>query len=649
MFRRLALGGVLALLAAGGLHLGCGRGAPPAPENRVIVLGFDGMDYEMVQTLMADGRLPNFSRLSKVGSLTPLQTSVPPQSPVAWSEFITGLDAGGHGIFDFIHRDPETMIPYLSTSKVTAGESHPFGKWQIPGSGDIQLLRHGTPFWEVLEDHGVPTTIIRMPANFPPSGSASLELSGMGTPDILGTPGTFSFYTSELFAFEGEDISGGEIYPVEMWENEVEGTLYGPDNPFLVEKTKLSTEFKAYIDPIEPVIKLEVGDEERVLAVGEWSDWVPIQFDLVPTQTLTAMARFYLKRLEPEFELYVTPLNIDPQDPAMPISTPETYAADLAAATGRFYTQGMPEDTKTLSGGVFSIKEFLHQARLAGEEFKEQYKYVLSRFESGFLFYYFGNLDQISHMMWRTMDPDHPGYKEKRDQRHAGVIPKIYEEFDAIVGYTMERLGQDDTLIVMSDHGFTSWRRSFHLNAWLHQNGYLAVKNRDLSNDPGFFSNVDWSRTRAYGLGLNGLYINIRGRDRNGIVDPADRNELMDEIGEKLLATLDPESAAPAVTKAYQRDKIYTDRGYLDLGPDMLVGYAKRTRGSSESGIGEVGPEVFSDNTDEWSGDHCMDHEAVPGILLTSRPLRKPATRLKNLAASVLAEFGIENFPPREG
>jgi predicted AlkP superfamily phosphohydrolase/phosphomutase len=262
------------------------------------------------------------------------------------------------------------------------------------------------------------------------------------------------------------------------------------------------------------------------------------------------------------------------------------------------------------------------------------------------LFYYFGNLDQVSHMMWRPMDPGHPAYDEAVDAPFRSVIEDIYAELDEVVGRTLDSMPEGTTLIVMSDHGFTSWRRSFHLNSWLRDQGYLVVRDPYLKKDPGLFMNVDWARTRAYGLGLNGLYINLRGRERSGIVSANARDLLLEEIEAKLLATLDPTTGQPAVTRVYRRDDYYRDRGYLEIGPDVLVGYAKGTRGSNESALGEVGPDVLTDNTEQWSGDHCMDHETVPGILLTNRKLKKPVTELKNLAAAILAEFGIDTFPP---
>ena len=647
--------GLLVLLLVGGLSgatlvtSACGRKASATGSPGVIVLGFDGMDYGLTSQLMAEGRMPNFSRLAVQGFFSKLETSVPPQSPVAWSEFITGLDAGGHGIFDFVHRDPKTMLPYLSTSRAVQGEPRlKIGRWQIPGSGSIELRRHGKPFWEVLEENGVETAIIRMPANFPPSGTASRELSGMGTPDLLGTPGTFAFYTSELFAFQDKDISGGKVYEVYPYDNKVEATLYGPKNPFLQESRQTEAPFTVYIDPDLDVVKLVVGHEERILKVGEWSDWVPVDFSFVPTQGVRAIVRFYLKQAHPELELYVSPLQIDPASPALPISTPESFATELAEATGRFYTQGMPEDTKTLTGGVFSRAEFLAQADLTGEEIFVQYKHMLKEFDGGLLFYYFGNLDQISHVMFRPMDPEHPAYDPEKDPPFSEVVVKVYENFDQIVGYTLDNLALDTRLVAMSDHGFASWRRAFHLNTWLEKNGYLTLRSggRDKKD---LYSSVDWTRTKAYGLGLNGLYLNIRGRERDGAVDPAERDELMEELVHKLLAYQDPVTGLSAVTKVYKREEVYRDRGHLELGPDLVVGYAKGVRASFESAIGEIGPTILTDNTEEWSGDHCMDHEAVPGILLSNRPLLRPAGRLKELAGALLADFGVKKFPIQGG
>jgi predicted AlkP superfamily phosphohydrolase/phosphomutase len=512
----------------------------------------------------------------------------------------------------------------------------------------VELLRQGQPFWEVLEQRGVPTTVIRMPANFPPSGSATRELSGMGTPDLRGTYGTFGLYTSEPFAFVGQTLSGGAVHQVKPRNGVMSAALEGPDNPFLRTPERVRAEFTAHLDQTSSHVKLVIGDEERLLAVGEWSDWVPVSFPLAPTQSLAGEVRFYLKALEPFFELYASPINIDPLAPAMAVSHPGGYAAELAEATGRFYTQGMPEDTNGLKAGVLTDAEFLTQARLAGEENIRQYRYVLDHFDDGLLFYYFGNVDQVSHMMWRARDPQHPAYDADKDGPNQAVVEELYRGLDIIVSETLARLQSEDLLVVMSDHGFTTWRRAFALNSWLREQGYLTLVDSRRTDDAGFFANVDWSRTRAYGLGLNALYVNVKGRERDGSVEPAARAALANEIGARLLATVDPGTGLPAITKVYPREQIYNLTGNEEIAPDLVVGYAKGTRGSDESALGGLSREVFTTNTSAWSGDHCMDHETVPGILLTSRPLKRPAASIQYLAASILAEFGAEDFPRPE-
>jgi len=648
--RRLAIAAlalVVPALAAGLSATGCGR--QPRAVPRVVILGLDGLDYDLCARLMSEGRLPGLSRLAKMGGFSRLGTAIPAQSPVAWSDFTTGHDAGVHGIFDFIHRDPATMEPYLSTSR-TDPPKHvlTFGRWQFPlSSGKVELLRHGRAFWEILQQHGVPTAVLRIPADFPPSGTAGHELSGMGTPDVLGGYGTFSYYTTDRLAFLGQTISGGHVYRVEEADGVVHAQLVGPDHP--LKRTpeggtaeKLTADFSVYLDPDRPVVKIVVGDEERVLQQGEWSDWVPISFDLVPTQHLPVQARFYLKQVRPQLGLYVSPLNFDPYTPALPISQPASFAGELADACGRFYTQGMPEAYAALNAGVFTRDEFLAQARIAGQEIQDELPYALRRFDRGLLFFYEGNTDLVAHMLWRPMDPGHPAYDPVADPPYADAVPQTYVKADQLVTYTLDHVSPDTLVIAMSDHGFTSWRRTFHLNAWLHQHGYLTVKDESLPPGRELLTNVDWTRTRAYGFGLNALYLNLRGREKDGIVEPADRDRLLADIKNGLEATIDPWNGKPAVGHVYLRDQTYSAGPERAIGPDAVIGWTKGTRGSDESALGEVERDVLTNNDKPWSGDHEMDSPSIPGILATSRPLKRPAHNLRELNASLLAEYGIK-------
>jgi predicted AlkP superfamily phosphohydrolase/phosphomutase len=632
---------VLVLCAAA-----CREAGDPAPGRRVVVLGFDGLDHALTQRLLGEGRLPNLARLATSGTFQALATSVPPQSPVAWSEFITGLDAGGHGIFDFVHRDPATMLPYLSTTRTEPpARVLRFGEWQIPLSGGrVTLLRHGSPFWSRLEEQGVPAWILRMPANFPPSGQASRELSGMGTPDILGTYGTFSAFTT-AGRYGTEDFRS-QVFTAPLENGVFRAELGGPPDPLRRDGRALTFPFTAFVDAERSVARIVLGDEEALLAEGEWSEWLPVAFELaMPGQRLRAMVRFYLRRVRPELQLYATPLNLDPLAPALPISTPPDFAAELARANGRYYTQGMPEDTKALTGGVFDRDDFLRQAAMTAAENRRQLRWLLDRFTGGLLFFYFGHIDQVSHMLWAALDSTHPGHDPAADARYVGVITGLYLQADSIVGEVLARLDGDDVLLVMSDHGFTSWKRAVNLNTFLAERGYLAVDTASATDDAAYFPGVDWSRTQAYALGLNGLYVNLRGRERVGTVPRAERSALMAELSGALLRLTDPETGERVIARVYNRDETYADTGHADIGPDLVVGYAKGYRGSNESALGQVLRPVIRDNLDAWSGDHAMVHDAVPGVLFSSRALGRPVASLRDLAGAVLAEFGLPGSP----
>jgi predicted AlkP superfamily phosphohydrolase/phosphomutase len=370
---------------------------------------------------------------------------------------------------------------------------------------------------------------------------------------------------------------------------------------------------------------------------------VPIALPMLAGSTLPGEVRFLLKSLSPYFELYVSPINLDPMAPALPISTPEDYAAELATAEGRFYTQGMPEDTRARNVEALTEPQLLAQARLTADENRRQFRYVLDRVHDGLLFYYFGHVDQVSHVTWRSLDPGHPAYTDA-DAAFRAVIPELYVEMDAVVGEAMARLGPNDLLVVMSDHGFAPWRRAMNVNAWLRDHGYLAVTSPQAGLGAGL-TGVDWTTTRAYAVGLNGVYLNLQGREAKGIVAPAEAARLADEIAAALEATTDPATGAPAVTRAFVARTTFAGQRYPALSPDIVMGYARGTRVSSDSALGIVAADVFSDNREPWSGDHSMDPAHVPGVLFTSRPLKVPADRLQTLAASILAEFGVDGFP----
>lgn len=640
---------ILAVLFAAATFLGgvffltsCRRGLAVTDGKRVLILAFDGFDPLIADRLMRQGSMPNFSRLQERGDFRKLATSIPPLTPVAFSNFITGMNPGSHGIFDFIHRDPATLAPYLSTSRVEAPKrTMRLGSWIFPlSSGKVELLRRGKAFWEILTDKGIPAVIDGIPANFPPVETEARSLSGMGTPDIQGTYGTFSFFTDSL-PENVEELSGGQLFPVAVVNHQVEAALQGPNNTFREGAAAATADFVVSIDPQSPVAKIAIQDKEIVLNQGEWSDWVRVEFELIPfLKSVTGICRFYLKEVHPHFKLYVTAINLDPVAPALPISTPGGYAKELANEVGLFYTQGIPEDTKALNGGIFNEGEFLTQAQMVLHERLAMLQDELQRFRSGLLFFYFGTTDPVQHMLWAAMDENHPGHGVTEDKKYGGAIEELYRQIDRILGTVLAKIDDKTTLIVMSDHGFAPFYRYFNLNTWLIENGYLVLQGEPGPGVNTIFQNADWKQTRAYGVGLNGLYINLYGRERAGSVAARDQEKLEDEIIRKLLEVRDPLTGNQVIARVYKASDVYSG-DYVGRAPDLIMGYNRGYRISSKSALGEIQKEALGNNMEKWSGDHAMAAELVPGVLFTNKKIKAANPSLVDLTVTVLAEFGI--------
>jgi predicted AlkP superfamily phosphohydrolase/phosphomutase len=422
----------------------------------------------------------------------------------------------------------------------------------------------------------------------------------------------------------------------------VRAQLVGPVNTFRKGEPKITVDFTVSVDPVNPAAKITVQDNEILLNVGEFSDWVHVKFVAVPfLQSVSGTCRFYLKEVRPDFGLYVSPINIDPLDPALPISTPADYAADVAEEIGCFYTQGMPEDTKAFSADVLGVEDYLKQTKIVLDERLAMYDHVLNEFKEGLLFFYFCSLDQNSHMLWWLIDADHPLYDADLAQKYGHVLYDIYHQMDDVLGKALAKVDADTTLIVMSDHGFAPFNYSFNLGTWLKDNGYLALTD---DTEGEFYSNVDWEHTRAYPLGLNGLYINQRGREGSGIVPASEKNALVDEIAEKLEVVRDPANGRQVIARVYKTREVYTNADE-NMVPDAIVGYDSGYRASWETAIGSFPKVLIADNLDRWSGDHCIAAEVVPGILVTNKKVKLADPRLRDLTPTILLEFGVT--PPQ--
>ncbi len=635
----LRLLGLGACAVGAGALMGCSRSVPrgPTASRQALILGFDGMDPGLLRRYMKSGHLPNLAKLAKMGGFTPLRSSMPPQSPCAWATFITGMDPGGHGIYDFIHRDPKSYGPQLSTSSTSGPERMvSLGDVRIPLSApEVTLHRKGPAFWNVLAEHGVPATIYKIPSNFPPEPSEQRTISDLGTPDLQGSYGHFSFFTEEP---EGAytDVSGGTVYHVRVRDGVLEAALRGPENVFRDSQERADVPFTVYVDPSNPVARIDIQDHRVLLSEGEWSEWLRLNFKfLTGIASTTGICRVYLKSVRP-LQLYISPVNIDPLSPAMPIATPDGYAAELADAIGLYYTQGMAEDTKALQEGVFTDDEFIEQARFVHEERVRAFEFELDRFEEGVLFAYFSSSDLPVHMFYRAIDPESPMFSPELAERHGDIIRRIYGGLDSVLGRAMQALDDDALVMVMSDHGFAPYRRSFDLNGWLVENGYLVV---DDGNGPAY-ERADWAHSKAYAMGFNGLYVNQVGREAEGTVPPGPaKQKLLEEIAGKLAELRDPLTGARIFRRVFNPEREYIDRPDEDVAPDLVLGYERGHRGSWESAVGEIAPQVWADNLDKWSGDHCMDAEVVAGVLLCNRPIEADRPGLEDIAPTIISYY----------
>jgi len=544
------------------------------------------MDPAFVERHWAD--LPNLARLRQRGSYSHLETTYPPQSPVAWSTFITGLDPGEHGIFDFVHRDPVTLEPYLSTDR-TIGPRFTLrlGPWELPLSRSrVVSLRKGRAFWEYLSDRSIPVTIVRIPANYPPSEAGS-ELAGMGTPDLRGTEGTFTYYTDDPAEISHE-VPGGLIRKVEVNGGHVELRVDGPPNTLRRDHSYASAQLSVDVDPDRPFARLQMGKEMAIVRKGEWSGWLPADFPLLPhIASARGMFRIYAKQLHPRFELYVSPVNVDPEEPALPISTPGSYSREVAASMGRWSTLGIPEDTSALRQGVFDLPEFLSQSRLVLDDERRLLNDALRRFTGGLLFFYFSSVDQNSHVLWG---------------KHDAELLEIYRAVDQSIGEVMRRQTAAE-LMVMSDHGFAAFNRAVNLNTWLVSRGL---------------------RSKAYALGLNGLYLLDKRVGR--------------EVQQQLLDLRDPANGIRMIASVTETNPSPENRS---IAPDLIVGYRAGYRASWQTALGESPEGLVSDNDDAWIADHCIDPREVPAVLFSTRTIRATAPRLKDLPVSLLELYGV--------
>lgn len=601
-------------------------------DRKVVVLGFDGIDPKLIEKMMDDGELPNFADLRKTGSYEHLETTNPSQSPVAWASFAAGLEPGKTGIFDFIIRDPGTYR--LSTSISNFDKDKPG-----------RVIKNKC-FWNYLSRKKIPAVIIKCPLTFPPDKVYGKMLSGMGVPDILGTEGTFSFYTSE-FINDGGD-TGGKVFHV----NKSDIMIMDLTGPRILKSNKspenIKIPFKVTLLSGKKGARIEFQNNKFNLNAGEWSGWKEVVFKTGAFKKIRGILKFYLIETEPEFKLYATPVNFDPRKPFFPISYPGKYAKELADKLGLYYTQGMPIDTWAVNEERLSEENLLEQMEAVFKQDKAVFDFEFGRFEKGVFFYYFGSTDTVQHMFWKYTDPLHPLYEDVAAQKYKNVIRDWYRKADNILGDAMKKLNETDTVIVLSDHGFNSFRRAVHVNAWLKQNGYLALKDPAAAEGRELLADIDWPKTRAYALGFGAIYINQKGRERDGIVEPGEKTDLLKkEIAQKIALWNDEKYNKKVVNNIYFKEDIFSGKEN-DVFPDLYAGFNIGYRASWQTALGGVPGPLIEDNLKKWSGDHLFDPVLVPGVVFSNRRITKKYPCIRDISPTILKAAGFNDKELKE-
>jgi predicted AlkP superfamily phosphohydrolase/phosphomutase len=666
---------LLVIVAATALSTFWSRSAPKSRYwQKMVILGFDGMDPKLVEQLVADRKLPNIKRLIDQGGLYPLGTTHSAESPTAWASFATGMNPGKHNIYDFLVRDTATYLPDLG---MVRREPARFLFGYVPiARPKVHSIRGGTSFWVTAGRAGVRSSILTVPVTFPPEEVPNGELlSGLPLPDIRGTMGTFYYFATDLSRYEEGNTEMGGILKRLLVENDVAHTeLIGPPNPLVRQqieqirrKGPLSEQDRAQLAELQAredvrlpmtvrwnrtgkTATVDLGGQSITLQPGHWSKWVDLEFRINFLVRLRGMAQLLLVNADRELQLYVSPVNWKPDAPPIPMSYPSGFSADLFDKIGYYRTLGWAEATWPLNEARMDEQTFMDDLYKA---FDDRAQVILTRLtarEWDLMVGVIESTDRVQHMMWRLIDPQHPMYDPALAAKFGGAIASVYRRADTFIGEVMDRVEPGTPILVVSDHGFHSWRKAVNLNTWLVQNGYMTLQGQrpadkkldDLFGGGTFWENVDWTRTRAYAMGLGQIYFNLRGRESQGIVSPgAEARRLADELAGKLLTMKDPDDGAPVIRSVYKRDDIYSGE-FLNNASELQVGMHEGYRVSWQTTLGGSPEGLVYPNMKKWSADHGgYDYSTTAGVLIANRRLTTSTPTIMDLAPTVLKYFGV--------
>jgi predicted AlkP superfamily phosphohydrolase/phosphomutase len=666
------LGLAIALVFACG---GDSRRGPSKYSQKLVILGFDGMDPQLVDRWIREGKLPNIAKLAKTGGIFPLTTTHSPESPTAWASFATGVNAGKHNIYDFLVRDTTTYLPDLGMVKRTPPKFL-FNYFPI-SKPKVESTRGGTSFWVTAGRAGVRSDVLTVPVTFPPEDVPNGELlSGLPLPDIRGTMGTFSYYATDLSRYEEGNTEMGGILKHLVFEGDTATTeLEGPPSPIVRQQIEAIrrkgptltdgdraalAELQAAQDVRLPMTirwnrpeksaSIDLDGQTIALRQGEWSKWIDLVFKVNTLVRIHGMVQVLLMDAGSELKLYLSPVNFKPDQPPVPMSYPASFSGELFEQLGYYRTLGWAEATWPLNEGRMDEKTFMDDLMVA---FDDRARVILNRLDArdwDLMVGVIESTDRVQHMMWRLIDPAHPMYDAALASTFGDSSERVYRKADDFVGEVVRRVGPDVPVMIVSDHGFHTWRKAVNLDTWLVQNGYMALtgqqqgdkKLADLFGGGTFWENVDWSHTRAYAMGIGQIYFNLRGRESRGIVSPgAEASQLADELSAKLLTMTDPEDGTPIIRAVYKRDDIYKGEYFQDAA-ELQVGMNDGYRVSWQTTLGGSPPGIVYPNTRKWSADHGgYDYAITSGVLVTNRPITTKAPSIMDIAPTVLKYFGV--------
>jgi predicted AlkP superfamily phosphohydrolase/phosphomutase len=570
---------------------------------RTLLLGFDAFDPRFFERLAGEGKLSNLNRYAEAGRYAHLQISNPAQSEVSWTSIATGLNPGQHGIFDFVHRDPSTYTPTLSLLPTRRN-------W-------FRQLEFAPPFqaatiWDEAVRQGFPATTLWWPATFPARpGSPVRSLPGLGTPDIRGRLGV-----GVLFATEN-DARPGQKTPLttlqQVGGGRFRANLRGP-----IRKTRdaeVESEVPLELEMTgEKTARLLVGTTSVELREGRWSPILTIPFKVARFFSIPVLTRVILAQTKPFLKLYFLPLQLHPLRSPWVYGAPRRFLKTIWKSCGPFLTLGWPQDTTGLEENCIKDEHFLDLCNDIFADRRRVLLHLLSDFEEGAIGAVFDSLDRIQHMFWR----DRPDFVEQ-----------WYIKLDSLLGEVEQKLEagkrQKARILVLSDHGFTDFNYKVHLNRWLIDKGYTTAEGSQRS---GSIKQVDWTRSRAYGVGLNSLYLNQRGRERDGVVSAAEKEVVLAELSRQLQEWKGPDGK-PVVSRQWTQSEAFQGP-FAAYGPDLVVGFSPGYRASAETGLGQWSSESIEPNRGHWGADHCVAPDCVPGVLFSSlslNELEKPSYR----------------------